>query len=89
MKIYNVSYVHVWDKGVHIDVQPFLDMEDAAKCYEKKRALAVEVARDDDPDSDEEVFRDLRIRESQYHFICRVPEDGEFFDVRLSQSEAG
>lgn len=72
----------------------FLDMEDAAKFYEKKRELALSTARDDDPDSDEEVFKDLRITESMYHFSCSVTEDDnlynlyDLYDLRLLQTDA-
>ena len=87
MKIYNVIYIHATEADVCDFVIPFLDMEDAAKCYEGLRQTAIETARDDDPDSDEEVFRDLDIKESRYHFKCRVPEDKEIYVVRIDESD--
>lgn len=96
MKVYVVTYIHVVvlhneriaQTTVYDSVDVFLDMESAAKFYEQKRLVALETARDDDPDSDEEVFNDLHIRESRYNFSCHIPGDGDKFIVKLEEKDA-
>ena len=88
MKIYNLVSAHRTKKDVYVAVKSFLDLSDAAKEYEKSRKIAIEMARDEDPDSDEEVFRDFDVTESGYHFRCYVPEDEELFAVELIACDA-
>ena len=88
MKTYVVTYIHSTESEVYDSVDVFLDMESAAKKYEEKRRLAVETARDDDPDCDEEIFRDMSISETRYHFRCHVRDYNENFVVRLAVKDA-
>lgn len=96
MKIYNVTYIHCLKNDVYDETSSFLDMSDATKFYERKRKLAVDTAKDEDSDSDEEVYRDFQFNEQHFHlgndtlflFRCVVPDDDESFVVRLSVCDA-
>lgn len=84
MKIYNVIYLYCSEKEIYLTNRAFYDLDKAVKYYEEKRLMAIEMARDDDPDSDEECPRDYTIDETRYVFKCYV--ENEKYLVRLMES---
>ena len=87
MKVYVVTYVNRNGRDIHLKQRTFRDYDKAVKEYELKRLLALEMARDDDPDLDEECPRDYSIVESRFRCDIHVTESEEDYLVTLSEHE--
>lgn len=87
MKIYTITYVHSCEAGVFIRSKTTINADFAHSWYEDEKAVALDMARDYDPDSDEEDFRDVVISANESSYQVHVPADNEHYAVQYLVSE--
>ena len=84
MEIFAVTYVHSGLRSVYSHVRPFTDEKSAVEEFKRERLEAIEDARDEDCDSDEEAPRDYKITfDTPNRFVVNISENNEVIEVKL------